>query len=340
MPRLAMLLVLSFVLLLGARPSYAAASPAYSLKASVSPSGDIQVVLRGENLTDLYAFDATLSYDTARLRFKKAASAMPGMSTAPIESEGTVRFAHTMIGPVAGKKGSTELATLLFEPVGTGTARISLASLKTVDSALKMETVSVSAAVSIPVASTAASFRDVDAKWSWAAEAISELSKLGIVNGTGQGLFEPGKPVKRGDLALMAVRAFGIEGGAAAEAFPDVAPGKYYASAIGSLRAAGILNGDADGRFRPESSVTRQELMTMLDRALATIGRPLAESDAQAALAAFSDREALSAYAIEPAARLVSSGIVKGSRDRLMPQASTTRAELAVLLHRMLAMMG
>ncbi|MBW7462256.1 cohesin domain-containing protein, partial [Paenibacillus sepulcri] len=100
----------------------------------------VRIALQGRELADVYAFDVTLSYDPAKLRFKEASSSIPGMSTNPILSAGQVRFAHTKIGKTAGVGGSATLATLSFEAVGTGEANVAIKELKLVDSKLNMTT--------------------------------------------------------------------------------------------------------------------------------------------------------------------------------------------------------
>jgi hypothetical protein len=55
------------------------------------------------------------------------------------------------------------------------------------------------------------------------------------------------------------------------------------------------------------------------------------------ALAAFADREAVSAWAVPAVEASVSAGLVNGrSADRLEPQGYVTRAEAAVMIHRFL----
>ncbi|MNC57182.1 Cellulosome-anchoring protein precursor [compost metagenome] len=50
--------------------------------------------------------------------------------------------------------------------------------------------------------------------------------------------------------------------------FTDVAAGHWALSAILQAQGAGILNGYADGTFRPGKAVTRAEAVTAINRAL------------------------------------------------------------------------
>lgn len=86
------------------------------------------------------------------------------------------------------------------------------------------------------------------------------------VSGYPDGTFGPGRTLTRAELAtiLQRIAAAEAEAGAAsesgAEAYPDVASTHWAAGAIAQVRALGLMVGDANGRFRPEETVTRAEL--------------------------------------------------------------------------------
>ena len=48
--------------------------------------------------------------------------------------------------------------------------------------------------------------------------------------------------------------------------FTDVADGKWYAEAIAWASENGIVNGFTDGRFQPDTLITRQQLAAILYR--------------------------------------------------------------------------
>jgi hypothetical protein len=54
----------------------------------------------------------------------------------------------------------------------------------------------------------------------------------------------------------------------ASEQYTDVPANEWYVNDIGLASALGIVNGDPDGTFRPDDSVTRAEFMAMLQRAV------------------------------------------------------------------------
>lgn len=55
----------------------------------------------------------------------------------------------------------------------------------------------------------------------------------------------------------MLVRALGIDSTSTAN-FSDVDSSKYYAKAIATAKAYGIVNGYNDNTFKPENYITRQ----------------------------------------------------------------------------------
>ena len=59
-------------------------------------------------------------------------------------------------------------------------------------------------------------------------------------------------------------------------AFSDVSSGDDYAEAINELSSLGIIDGKADGTFRPRELVTRQQFAKMI---VLTLGLPVTESD-------------------------------------------------------------
>ena len=55
--------------------------------------------------------------------------------------------------------------------------------------------------------------------------------------------------------------------------FPDVAEGAWYAEAVETLSALGIVAGYPDGRFGPDDLITRAEFTTMAVRFSTALAR-------------------------------------------------------------------
>ncbi|MGO4272848.1 S-layer homology domain-containing protein, partial [Paenibacillus sp. TAF58] len=87
--------------------------------------------------------------------------------------------------------------------------------------------------------------------------------------------------------------------------------------------------------FRPGENITREQMVTMIVRALKTGGKPLQVSDAS--LNTFSDGAMIADWAKEAAAEVLTAGIVQGtSSTTFSAKQNATRAQSAVMLKRML----
>ena len=165
----------------------------------------------------------------------------------------------------------------------------------------------------------------------WAKDFVIDLAEKGIVQGTTDSTFDPESNIKRGDFVLMLYRAAGKPAVESVESFTDVLPEDYYAEAIGWAKAAGIAQGTGDGRFDPQSQLTRQQAFTFVYRALPVLN--IAYTDGgEENLSLFTDAESIEEYAYIPTATLVKLGVVGGSDGKLMPTSSLKRAEMAKIL--------
>ena len=176
-------------------------------------------------------------------------------------------------------------------------------------------------------------FIDVVSRHYWAIEAIDTLYEMGVVRGTSTDpmMYSPDDYIKRGDFMLMIVRAFELEAETDGN-FPDVPQGSYYYDAIAIAKTLDIARGYGVD-FHPESFISRQEMMAVIDRTLRTIGRPLPQAPLSV-LDAFADRDRIADYALESVATLVQSEIIRGDGTRINPLGFTTRAEMAVVIFR------
>ena len=177
-------------------------------------------------------------------------------------------------------------------------------------------------------------FDDVpEEQWPWAVYEIDDLFEDGVVNGTAPRIFSPEANITRGDFMLMLVRAYDLVAETGGN-FPDVPQGSYYYDAIAIARTLGIAKGDGEN-FHPQSFITRQDMMVLIDRTLRTISAPLPTAP-QSVLLSFSDNDRIADYALDAVAALVQSEIIKGDGTGINPLGNTTRAEMAVVVHRIL----
>jgi hypothetical protein len=190
--------------------------------------------------------------------------------------------------------------------------------------------------------SGAAVFSDIDGYW--AEQDILLMASKGYVSGVGDGLFAPDAAVTRAQFATLLVKALGIAGqGGQTLLFSDVPDGYWGASAINAAAQQGLLSGVGDGRFQPDSLITREELAVMVARALQwkDAGADLTPGQVDQALSGYTDAGRVDGWAREAVAVCINRGIISGrSAASLSGQSDTSRAEAVVVLEKLLHSLG
>ena len=100
-------------------------------------------------------------------------------------------------------------------------------------------------------------------------ENVEKMAALGVVNGVGNGKFNPTGPLTREQAATMLSRLAEVLGHPLASgtaSFGDSAAiASWAAAAVGQVQAAGIMEGTGGGNFTPQGSYTReQSILTIL----------------------------------------------------------------------------
>ncbi len=115
----------------------------------------------------------------------------------------------------------------------------------------------------------AAEYNDVDATNSYY-KAVKVLSGLGIVKGDDEGNFNPTSDIKRSEMIALVCRMMGEDSIATATsvAFDDVADNHWAVSYIKWGVDSDIIKGVGDNKFAPDASVTYQDALVMILRAL------------------------------------------------------------------------
>ncbi len=179
-------------------------------------------------------------------------------------------------------------------------------------------------------------FSDVAAGSTFAAD-IAYVSQKGLMSGKGGGLFKPQESITRGQLVTILYRLEG-QPAVSGAGFPDVAAGSYCEKAVKWAAANGITAGGKDGLFRPNDSITREQLATFLYRYNNYKGYVVSK---QADLSAFSDSGSVSSYAKDALSWANGTGLVNGTSDgRLNPSGGATRGQAAAILHRFCVSIG
>lgn len=116
----------------------------------------------------------------------------------------------------------------------------------------------------------AAAIKDLDKSSSYAKQAISELSGLGIVKGDNYGNFNPQDNITRAQMAAMLVRVLGLdtENTPATAAFKDVPKNHRAFPYVEAAYKAGIVAGISKDTFGVNETNTREQMAAMFARSL------------------------------------------------------------------------
>ncbi|MBQ7053861.1 MAG: S-layer homology domain-containing protein [Oscillospiraceae bacterium] len=167
--------------------------------------------------------------------------------------------------------------------------------------------------------------------YAWAEDAINALAEAGIIKGTSASTYSPAANITRADFALLLVRAFKLESDNA-ENFADVSASDYFAQELAIARNTGIVSGIGENKFAPRNTITRQDMMVIVYRALQKTGGGSGVYDEPQ----YEDYATVAEYAKPAVTALIGTGIVNGKSGLIAPTDYTTRAEVAVLLKRIL----
>lgn len=184
-------------------------------------------------------------------------------------------------------------------------------------------------------------FTDVGTSYSWAAASVEFLAAQGVAQGS-NGKYRPSAYITRGDFMLMLYRAFledEHKNDSITSNFSDVTKGsdtysKETYQAVGVAKKLGIAQG-TNGKFNPKSYITRQEAMTLIYRTLDEVNYGL-DYTVSTTTSSFKDYSSVASYAKTAISDLIGHGIVIGNNNKINPTSNITRAEMAVILHRVL----
>lgn len=168
----------------------------------------------------------------------------------------------------------------------------------------------------------------------WAQEAIETLADRMIVQGATADSFEPNRTITRAEFASLITRVLGLSPAQAGNGFNDVSMDAWYASSIAAAVEAGLINGYVNDSFKPNQTISREEMGVIIYRAMAYTGYEAATDGSNGA---FTDAAEIQAWASDAVEQLVQNGILTGNADGAFnPAGKATRAESAAMLNRLL----
>lgn len=163
----------------------------------------------------------------------------------------------------------------------------------------------------------------------WAKDYISILASAGIINGTGNGMFNPDADITREQFAKMLLEALGLYLPDMTSEFSDVDPSAWYAPYIACATKSGIILGIGDNIFGVGKELTRQDMSVMVVRTAKSSGIELSTpSDHE-----YNDYMRVADYALEPMLILSNSEVIMGFDDNTLRGSDfATRAQAAKII--------
>lgn len=242
------------------------------------------------------------------------------------ETPGNVTLAW--VGSVLQEE--TIMARLSFQPV-PGTNKDQLFRVQCLEAYAGEETVEVASGQAAVVFNP---FADIDGHW--AEREILTAYHAGLFKGMTSGTFAPEGKLTRAMFVTTLYRMAGAPAEAGKQTFTDVPAGSYYEKAVAWAVEQGITKGVGGSRFAPDKTIDRQEIATMLYRYSAAAGKDVS---AGGKLEDFRDGGSVSSWAVDAMAWAIGSNLLQGyPGGYLMPRATGTRAQAAVILCRYLGL--
>lgn len=166
--------------------------------------------------------------------------------------------------------------------------------------------------------------------YQWASEAVEQLALSGVINGNGNGEFEPAGNVTREQFVKMIVSLFNINVVTNPMSFTDVKKEDWFYDYVRKAYGSGIINGQTETEFGSGKNILRQDAFVIAVNAINYCRKELKPVRNME----FNDKSEISSYALESVNTLANAGIIDGDENaEVKPQAFMTRAEAAKFIY-------
>lgn len=181
-----------------------------------------------------------------------------------------------------------------------------------------------------PTGSAALRFTDVPAG-AWYYKAVEDLVNRGIMNGKTSTAFAPGDTLTRAEFVTILARTTLSESALAQYnykgPFSDVSPTNWANRYINWASEAQIVSGTGNGRFSPDSRLSRQDMAVMVVNFASTTGMELRQTNGPQL---FLDYRSIADYAATSVTLCQRAGIINGYDDlTFRPKGYAKRSEAA-----------
>ncbi|MDN4605135.1 S-layer homology domain-containing protein [Paenibacillus sp. F6_3S_P_1C] len=181
-------------------------------------------------------------------------------------------------------------------------------------------------------ANAAVSFTDIDR--SYAKDAIVKLQTEGIIAGFSDGRFNPSGMITRQDFAILIAKTLKLDvtnNAPSNPTFTDIPVTSYAYTSVEAVYQAGIFKGMGSGKFGSGQTLSRQDMVVTLMRAMGT------DISGKGALLTFKDSASISEYAKDGVGAALEAGFIIGDQNNMFkPVLQADRQAAALTASRLL----
>lgn len=160
---------------------------------------------------------------------------------------------------------------------------------------------------------------------------IDTLSTFGLLEGYEDGTFRPTSAITRAEFCAMLANVLDLPEGQNLS-FSDVADDAWYNKAVSAMAARGFVSGMGDGTFRPDYTITYEQMVTILSSVAVWASMSAEELNGQTDIS-LADYQDFSSWAQKPAWIMDQLDALVGD---LQPQDLATRETAAGMLYAMM----
>lgn len=160
---------------------------------------------------------------------------------------------------------------------------------------------------------------------------IDTLSTFGLLEGYEDGTFRPTNAITRAEFCAMLANVLDLPEGQNLS-FSDVADDAWYNKAVSAMAARGFVSGMGDGTFRPDYTITYEQMVTILSSVAVWASMSAEELNGQTDIS-LADYQDFSPWAQKPAWIMDQLDALVGD---LQPQDLATRETAAGMLYAMM----
>jgi len=179
------------------------------------------------------------------------------------------------------------------------------------------------------------SFADLEGHW--AKDVVEALASRQIIDGDGQGNFNPNMGITRAEFATIITKALNLPMTGEVTGFKDINTKDWFSPYIAAARTSGVIKGISETEFEPYRIVSREEMTAMVMRAYKLVKELTITDEQIKSVDLFKDSQHIGQWAYKDVYSAKYLKLIQGrSKDLFVPESETLRGEAAMLIYRFL----